>query len=196
MKYNYYYDPYDYPHPSVTVDSVVFGYDGTRLKVLLVERGKDSHVGEWALPGGFVGIKESAEDAIIRELEEETNLKIANDCIEQLHTYSAPNRDSRERVITIAYYTLVNISEVRGGDDATRAIWFPVDNVPHLAFDHNTIIEDALKALWKKVWFAPDTFKLLSEKSTLKQVRHFCGSVLNMNYNCRKIIIKDETHRS
>ena len=125
---------YKYPHPSVTTDCVVFGYDGLRLNVLLIERGADPFKGHWAFPGGFLNIDESAQQGAKRELFEETGLRDAD--IRQFHTFSAVNRDPRERVISIAYYALVRISEVKGGDDAAKAQWFPLDSVPPLAFDH------------------------------------------------------------
>ena len=107
---------YKYPHPSVTTDCVIFGFDGTKLKVLLVQRGIEPYKGRWAFPGGFMKMDESAEEGALRELQEETGLEGAY--IRQFHTFTAPQRDPRERVITIAYYALVRMQEVKGGDDA------------------------------------------------------------------------------
>ena len=103
---------YKYPHPSVTTDCVIFGFDGVKLKVLLVERGMAPYKGRWAFPGGFLNMDESAEEGALRELKEETGLEGAY--IRQFHTFSAPQRDPRERVITIAYYALVRMQEVKG----------------------------------------------------------------------------------
>ena len=94
---------YKYPHPSVTADCIIFGFDGGKLKVLLIERGQDPYKGRWAFPGGFVQMDESCEDGALRELEEETALKGMS--VQQFHTYSEPNRDPRERVITVAFLT-------------------------------------------------------------------------------------------
>ena len=110
---------YKYPHPSVTTDCVIFGFDGQKLQVLLIERGIEPYKGRWAFPGGFLNPDEMAEQGALRELQEETGLTGAY--IEQFHTYTDPNRDPRERVITIAYYALVRIQEVKGGDDAAKA---------------------------------------------------------------------------
>ena len=119
---------YKYPHPSVTTDCVIFGFDGTKLQVLLVERGIDPYKGKWAFPGGFIKMDESCEEGALRELKEETGLTGAY--IEQFHTFSDPNRDPRERVITVAYYALVRIQDVklvmmRQKQNGLRSIRFP-----------------------------------------------------------------------
>ena len=116
---------YRYPHPAVTTDCVIFGFDGSQLNVLLVRRGGEPYLGWWAFPGGFIRMDESSEDGALRELREETQL--TPEYVEQFHTYSEPNRDPRERVITIAYLALVKIQEVKGVDDAKEAKWFPLD---------------------------------------------------------------------
>ena len=136
---------YKYPRPSVTTDCVIFGYEGNTLKVLLIERGNEPFKGYWAFPGGFLNMEESAEEGAKRELYEETGLKDA--IIKQFHTYTDPDRDPRGRVISIAYYALVEISEVKGGDDAAQAQWFAIDEVPALAFDHDQMLQDALAKL-------------------------------------------------
>ena len=136
---------YKYPRPSVTTDCVIFGYEGNTLKVLLIERGNEPFKGYWAFPGGFLNMEESAEEGAKRELYEETGLKDA--VIKQFHTYTDPDRDPRGRVISIAYYALIQISEVKGGDDAAQARWFAIDEVPALAFDHDQMLQDALAKL-------------------------------------------------
>lgn len=136
---------YRYPHPAITTDCVVFGYDGVKLNVLLIERAGDPFKGAWAFPGGFLNIDEDAPDGARRELAEETGLHIEH--IEQLGAFTAPDRDPRERVISIAYFTLVRTSDVQAGDDAARAQWFPLNKLPELAFDHRTIYEKALERL-------------------------------------------------
>ena len=136
---------YRYPLPAVTTDCVVFGFDGVRINVLLIERGHDPYKGCWTFPGGFLNIDEDAPDGARRELQEETGLKVTN--IEQLGAFTTPDRDPRERVISIAYFTLVRVSEVQGADDAARAQWFDIARVPELAFDHQQIFERALERL-------------------------------------------------
>ncbi len=179
---------YRYPHPSVTTDCVIFGFDGERLKVLLVKRGGEPHAGWWAFPGGFVKIDESAEEGALRELQEETSLSAAY--VEQFHTYSNPERDPRERVITIAYYALVKISEVRGGDDAEEAKWFALDDIPHLAFDHDVILRDAMTRLRERIHFHPIGYELLPEKFTLKQLQSLYEAVLGINFDRRNFAKK------
>ena len=136
---------YKYPHPAVTADCVVFGYDGGALKVLLIERGQDPCKGMWAFPGGFMEMDETAEECAVRELREETGLEVQH--VRQVGAFSAVHRDPRERVITIAFYTLTRQSEVRGNDDAARARWWDLDEVPQLAFDHDLILRQALQRL-------------------------------------------------
>lgn len=179
---------YKYPHPAVTTDCVIFGFDGDKLNVLLVKRGGEPYLGWWAFPGGFVKIDESAEDGALRELKEETQLSTGY--MEQLHTYSSPGRDPRERVITIAYLALVKISEVKGGDDASEAQWFPIDNVPHLAFDHDVILRDALTRLRERIHFHPIGYELLPEKFTLKQLQSLYEAVLGIRFDRRNFAKK------
>lgn len=159
---------YKYPHPAVTTDCVVFGYDGKQLRVLLIERGNEPDKGKWAFPGGFLNIDEPADEGARRELEEETGLKV-ND-MRQFHTFANPKRDPRERVISIAYYTLVNIQDVKGGDDATKAAWFDIDDMPELAFDHDLMFNLALKALRRQAYTEPVGTDLLGEKFTLTEI--------------------------
>lgn len=172
---------YEYPHPSVTTDCVIFGFDGTKLLVLLVERGIDPYKGKWAFPGGFVKMDESCEDGALRELQEETGLTGAY--IEQFHTFSDPDRDPRERVITVAYYALVRIREVKGGDDAAKAEWFALDDVPQLAFDHEKILRTALKCLRERIHFEPIGFELLPEAFTLKQLQNLYEAILDVRFD-------------
>lgn len=133
---------YKYPHPAVTTDCVVFGFDGVHLNVLLIERGNEPYKGCWALPGGFLEIDEDAPDGARRELKEETGLQVTH--LEQLGAFTTPSRDPRERVISIAYFTLVRTVDIKGADDALRAQWFPLGKLPEMAFDHREIFERAL----------------------------------------------------
>ena len=172
---------YKYPHPSVTTDCVIFGFDGGKLKVLLVERGLEPYKGRWAFPGGFVKMDESCEEGALRELEEETALK--GTYVQQFHTYSDPNRDPRERVITVAFFALVRIQEVEAGDDANKAQWFAIDEVPQLAFDHDAILRDALKRLRERIHFQPIGFELLPEKFTMRQLQNLYEAILDVHFD-------------
>ena len=179
---------YKYPHPSVTTDCVIFGFDGTALKVLLVERGLDPYKGRWAFPGGFLRMEESAENGALRELQEETGLTGAY--VKQFHTFSEPDRDPRERVITIAYYALVRMQEVRGGDDASKAEWFFLDKVPALAFDHDLILRMALNELRRQIHFEPIGFELLPEKFTIKELQLLYEAILDVKFDRRNFYNK------
>lgn len=179
---------YKYPHPSVTTDCVIFGFDGTKLKVLLVERGIEPYKGKWALPGGFLRMEESAEQGALRELQEETGLESAY--IRQFHTFTEPKRDPRERVITIAYYALVRIQEVVGGDDAARAEWFALDDVPALAFDHDQILRRATHELRRQIHFEPVGFELLPEEFTMKELQSLYEAILDVKFDRRNFYKK------
>ena len=136
---------YSHPHPAVTTDCVVFGFDGSKLHVLLIERANEPFKGHWAFPGGFLNIDEDAPDGAKRELKEETGIEVRN--LEQLGAYAKPDRDPRERVISIAFFTLIPITDAKSGDDAAAAKWFPIDKVPQLAFDHKKIFDDACERM-------------------------------------------------
>ena len=179
---------YKYPHHSVTTDCVIFGFDGEKLKILLIQRGIEPYKGKWALPGGFLKPDETAETGALRELREETGL--TNAYIEQFHAYSDPDRDPRERVITIAYLALVKLQEVKGGDDAADARWFAIDNVPQLAFDHDVILRDALCRLRERIHFHPVGYDLLPEKFTLKELQTLYESVLDVRFDRRNFAKK------
>lgn len=174
---------YKYPHPSVTTDCVIFGFDGSSLQVLLIERGLEPYKGRWAFPGGFVKMDESCEEGALRELKEETGLTGAY--IEQFHTFSDPFRDPRERVITVAYYALVKIQDVMAGDDAAKARWFSMDEIPQLAFDHDMILREALKRLRERIHFEPVGFELLPEKFTMKELQILYESILDVKFDRR-----------
>lgn len=172
---------YKYPHPAVTTDCVIFGFDGSNLKILLIQRGIEPYKGKWALPGGFLKPDESAETGALRELKEETGLESAY--IEQFHTYSTPDRDPRERVITISFLALVKLQDVKGGDDAADARWYSVHEVPQLAFDHDVILRDALARLRERIHFYPIGYDLLPEKFTMKELQTLYESVLGVRFD-------------
>lgn len=169
---------YEYPRPALTVDCVVFGLDEEDLKVLLIQRDLEPFAGKWALPGGFVRVDESLDDAARRELEEEAGL--GRVFLEQLYTFGDLNRDPRERVVTVAYYALVNIRDhrVQSATDARDAAWFSVLDLPTLAFDHKRILRTAHERLKGKVRYQPIGFELLPAKFTLSELQHLYETVL------------------
>ena len=185
---------YKYARPALAVDCVVFGLDDS-LKVLLIERGLEPFKGSWALPGGFVEMDESLDEAARRELEEETSLK--NIFLEQLYTFSAPDRDPRDRVVSAAYYALVRLLDHRlqAATDAKDARWFDVRKLPTLAFDHAKILEMAKERLQGKVRYQPIGFELLPKKFTLRQLQQLYEIVLERaldKRNFRKKILSME----
>ena len=185
---------YKFPRPSITVDCVVFGLDEQdTLKVILIQRKLPPFQGQWALPGGFVHLDETLEEAAWRELREETGIQ--NVFLEQLYTFSALNRDPRERIITVAYYALVNLGEyhLEATTDAADAAWFAIDNLPKLAFDHLEIFQKALNRLRGKIRYEPIGFELLPKKFTLSQIQKLYETVLGKKLdkrNFRKKILK------
>ena len=139
---------YKYPRPAVTADCVVITKEA-EPNVLLIERGADPYKGCWAFPGGFLNMDETTEQCAVRELEEETGLKIQE--LQQIGAYSKVDRDPRGRTITVAYLAVIDSPcEVIGQDDAAKAQWFPLDALPDLAFDHDEIMKDAIEAFKNK----------------------------------------------
>ncbi len=185
---------YKYPRPALTVDCVVFGLDDQDiLKVMLIKRKLPPFEGEWALPGGFVRVNESLDAAAKRELKEETGIEDV--FLEQLYTFGAVKRDPRERVVTVAYYALVNLRDysIHAATDASDAGWFTLSDLPSLAFDHATILEVAINRLKGKVRYEPIGFELLPKKFTLSQLQRLYETVLGQSLdkrNFRKKILK------
>ncbi|MEM1219498.1 MAG: NUDIX domain-containing protein [Bacteroidota bacterium] len=172
---------YEYPRPALTVDCVIFGYDAdSQLKVLLIQRAHEPCKDQWALPGGFVDMNEDLETAALRELEEETGVR--NVFIEQLYTFGTPKRDPRGRVVSVAYYALVNLLEhpVKAASDARNVRWFPILELPSLAFDHQRIVEVAIYRLRAKVRYQPIGFELLPNQFTLTQLQDLYETVLGL----------------
>ena len=134
---------YRYPRPAVTADCIVITKEADP-KVLLIERGDEPFKGCWAFPGGFMNMDETTEQCAIRELEEETGLHISE--VHQIGAYSKVDRDPRGRTVTVAYLAIVDEPiTVNGQDDAAKAQWFPLSDLPELAFDHDEIVQDAVK---------------------------------------------------
>jgi len=162
---------YTHPHPAVTTDIVLFTIRDDRLQLLLVRRGIEPYRDSWALPGGFVRADEGLDTCARRELEEETG--VSEVYLEQLYTFGTPDRDPRERVLTVAYYALVCSSRLRlsAASDAVDAQWFPVDDLPELAFDHEEIVALAHQRLVSKLDYATIAFQFLPDTFTLNEVQ-------------------------
>ncbi|MEM6551111.1 MAG: NUDIX domain-containing protein [Planctomycetota bacterium] len=176
---------YEFPRPALTVDIVVFALDEDDLKVMLIERDLKPYAGRWALPGGFVRVDETLDNAARRELKEETGLK--DIYLEQLYTFGETRRDPRERVVTVAYYALVNLEghDVRASTDARNAAWFAASDPPKLAFDHEAILETALDRLRGKLRYQPIGFELLPAKFPLRSLQHLYEVVLDRELDKR-----------
>lgn len=165
---------YEYPHPAVTVDIVVFAVHENALRVLLIKRALEPHKGEWALPGGFVNLDESLEKAARRELKEETG--VYDVYLEQVRTFGDPDRDPRERVITVAYYALIPSDKIdaRAASDAEAVHWCDINQLPKLAFDHSDILQQAVYRLAAKPHCLETAFQLLPECFTLEELQKVC----------------------
>jgi 8-oxo-dGTP diphosphatase len=176
---------YQYPRAALTVDCVVFGFDEGELKVLLIQRALDPFKGKWALPGGFVHVDETLDDAARRELAEETGLE--NVFLEQLYTFGTVKRDPRERVVSVAHFALVKLSnyKAKAATDAAKAEWFPISELPRLAFDHADIVAAALARLQGKVRYQPIGFELLPPKFTLSELQHLYEAILGTELDKR-----------
>lgn len=176
---------YEYPRPALTVDCVVFGFDGAGLQVLLIRRGLEPFIGSWALPGGFVDMDENLDEAARRELLEETHLKGV--FLEQLFTFGDPGRDPRGRVVSVAYYALVRPDQhpATGDSDASEAAWHPVNKLPPLAFDHADILRAGLERLRGKIRYQPIGFELLPKNFTLTQLQELYEAILGRRIDKR-----------
>jgi 8-oxo-dGTP diphosphatase len=163
---------YPYPHPAVATDICAFAVNNDALNLLLIRRGQDPFRGAWALPGGFLGEAENLDQCAARELAEETGLTAVR-CL-QFATFSEPDRDPRERVISVAYLVMVEQARVHlaASTDAAEASWSPVGRLPALAFDHDRIVKRALAALKDGIWRSPLAFTTLPATFTLSQAQH------------------------
>lgn len=176
---------YEYPRPAVTTDCAIFGFDGEELKILLIERGIEPFKNRWALPGGFIELDEDADTCAHRKLVQETGLE--NIFMEQLYTFSGVDRDPRYRVISIAYYALVKLSDYKAhaGTDTEKVQWFSISEVPELAFDHQHILQTAIDRLKGKIKYQPIGFELLPEKFTLPELLNLYQTVLQTKLDDR-----------
>lgn len=177
---------YKYPRPALTVDCIVFGLDAQQeLKVMLIQRDIPPFEGYWAIPGGFVRMDETLDQAALRELQEETG--IHDLFLEQLYTFGDINRDPRDRTITVAYYALINLveQEIKAATDARAANWFRISEIPKLAFDHDQILQTAIARLRGKIRYEPIGFELLPKKFTLTQLQKLYEIVLDRQLDKR-----------
>lgn len=202
-----------YDTPSVTIDNVLLCYNRQedQLKILLVQRNTHPYQYSWALPGGFVNRNESTAESCIRETKEETGVKITRDHIEQLHTFSSPNRDPRGWVITVSYLAFIGEEPLTAGDDAKAAQWFTItredqllklENEAHdeiildldsgaslgketLAFDHEEIIIKAFKRVLNKMYHEPKVLQVLGHEFSITEARKVFAKFLGIDY--RKI---------
>lgn len=184
---------YKYPHPAVTTDSVIFGFDGSSINILLIERGGEPFKGAWALPGGFIHMDETVEEGARRELREETNIQDVY--LEQFHIFSDVNRDPRERILSVAFFALVskNDFEVIAGDDASKAQWHEWNHLPPLAFDHAEIIRMARERLQEKLRISPIAFKLLGSEFKMDELQRIYELIHEKKYDRRNFMRKMES---
>ena len=183
---------YKYPHPAVTTDCVIFGFDGTSINILLIERGINPYKGAWALPGGFLNMDETVEEGAKRELHEETNVEDVY--LEQFHVFSIVDRDPRERVLTVAFFALISKDkfEVIAGDDASKAQWHEWNHLPPLAFDHEDIIRMAKEKLQEKLRISPIAFKLLDKVFKMDELQRIYELIHERKYDRRNFMRKME----
>lgn len=168
----------------VTVDVVIFTIQQGVLKVLLVKRLIEPFIGQLAIPGGFVLEHEDLDEAAVRELREETG--VTDVYLEQLYSFGKPDRDPRGRVVTVAYFALISPDRVlQAGTDAADAAWYPVDEIPPLAFDHATILNYALERLRNKLEYTTVGFQLLPEKFTLTELQEVYAAILGKKLDKR-----------
>lgn len=172
---------------SVTVDAIVFGYEKNEgVSVLLIKRKFDPFKDTWALPGGFVHEEESLEEAVKRELQEETGVKV--NYLEQLYTFGTPGRDPRQRIISVAYFALVKTSsfvELKADTDASQVQWYNIEKLPRLAFDHKLILEKAVQRIRAKVRYEPIGFELLDKKFSFADLEKLYMALLGRDIDRR-----------
>jgi 8-oxo-dGTP diphosphatase len=168
----------DYPRPSVTVDLVILTIAENDLKVLLIRRGQEPYAGRWALPGGFVEMDESLDAAAARELKEEVGVEKVY--LEQLYTFGEPDRDPRGRVISVAYFALVDAERqhICAASDAADAAWHSVFRPPRLAFDHRRILDYAVWRLRNKLEWTTVGYELLPKRFTLSELQRVYEIIL------------------
>ncbi len=168
----------------VTVDIVIFTIQSGTLKVLLVKRRAPPFVGQFAIPGGFVHEDEALDQSALRELREETG--VADVYLEQLYSFGEVGRDSRGRVITVAYFALISADRpLKAGTDAAEAKWWAMEQLPNLAFDHARILDYALERLRNKLEYTTVGFQLLPEKFTFTELQEVYEAILGKKLDKR-----------
>ena len=170
----------------LTVDAVIFGYEPIpRVSVLLIKRKYQPYQNSWAVPGGFVKDNESLEEAVHRELLEETGVEIGY--LEQLYTFGKPDRDPRERIVSVAYFGLVrpDIYKISAASDAKEVGWFDINDLPVLAFDHQDILETAIKRLRAKITYEPIGFELLDKRFPFSDLENLYATLLGRGIDRR-----------
>ncbi len=172
------------PRLLVAVDCIIFGFDGTALKVLVIKRGFEPEKNKWSLPGGFVEVSESTDAAATRVLEQLTGLQQVY--MQQLHCFSAVDRDVAGRVVSIAYFALINIQNYQHQlSPAHEAAWVPLRKMPGLIFDHNQMVDKAWQVLREKVANHPIGFELLPTRFTLPQLQSLYEAIYNSKLDKR-----------
>lgn len=180
----------------VAVDAIVFGYQNNQLYLLLIQQKFGTQESYWALPGGLVKNDESLQEAVKRELKEETNVLV--NYFEQLFTFGDDvNRDPRNRVISVAYFALVDPSklQIKADSDAEHAQWFKINEIPTLAFDHNMILKKAIERLKAKLTYEPIGFDLLPKEFLFSELENLYCTILEKEIdrrNFRKKILSFE----
>ncbi|MCR5313592.1 MAG: NUDIX hydrolase [Bacteroidaceae bacterium] len=177
---------YKYPHAALTTDAVVFAFKNNKLHVLLIERGNEPCKGKWAFPGGFLEMDETLEEGCKRELLEETGVDDIH--VEELKSFSTVDRDPRERVVTVAFLAFIRHQDVHvvAGDDAAKAKWFAVDELPKLAFDHEEILREAFSAMRRRILFEPLAFYLLDKTFTLSELQTVYEAITGNQYDSKR----------
>ncbi len=189
MSYNY-----SYPHPALTVDAIVFTFSGKALNLLLIQRAREPFKNTWAFPGGFVDENETVEEAIVREVREEVSLSVDN--LQQFYIASTPGRDPRGWTVSVVFIGYVEWDNryAKAGDDAASAKWFPLCDIPILAFDHEAILSRARIFLKKLVRQSVISKKLLPNTFHLKQLHslyyEISGSTEETDLLIRRLIEK------
>ena len=174
-------------HMKVAVDAVVFGYSKQEgVSVLLIQRKYPPFQNSWAIPGGFVLEHESLEEAVRRELQEETGISV--NYLEQLYTFGDPGRDPRQRIISVAYFALVKSSQfqqLKASTDAEHAQWFGIKELPELAFDHYKILTVAIERIRAKIRYQPIGFELLDRVFPFADLEHLYTTLLDRDIDRR-----------
>ena len=176
----------------IAVDAIVFGYSKAEgVSVLLIKRKYPPYKDSWAIPGGFILEDESLEDAVKRELLEETGIEV--NYLEQLYTFGAPKRDPRQRIISIAYFALVKSSrfqQLKASSDAKEAGWFSITKLPLLAFDHKQILQTAIERVRAKIRYQPIGFELLDKKFPFADLEKLYTALLDRDIDRRNFTKK------